>query len=102
MWAFLIVQLFVESVENEFLYYLFCFSLKIWVYGDSFKSMLVAVVVPCEEDTKKWAYSNGHTASFLELCSLGQLQNYILSELKNAAEKNKVVLANWNTSCVSL
>ncbi|KAH9730871.1 Long chain acyl-CoA synthetase 1 [Citrus sinensis] len=63
---------------------------EIWVYGDSLKSMLVAVVVPCEEDTKKWAYSNGHAGSFLELCSLVQLQNYILSELKNAAERNKL------------
>ncbi|KAH9786878.1 Long chain acyl-CoA synthetase 1 [Citrus sinensis] len=75
---------------------------EIWVYGDSLKSMLVAVVVPCEEDTKKWAYSNGHAGSFLELCSLVQLQNYILSELKNAAERNKVIFANWDTGCFSL
>ncbi|KAH9786880.1 Long chain acyl-CoA synthetase 1 [Citrus sinensis] len=67
-----------------------CGEVCIWVYGDSLKSMLVAVVVPCEEDTKKWAYSNGHAGSFLELCSLVQLQNYILSELKNAAERNKL------------
>lgn len=93
-----------ESIENKFLYYylIFRFSFKIWVYGDSLKSMLVAVVVPCEEDTKKWAYSNGHAGSFLELCSLVQLQNYILSELKNAAERNKVIFANWDTGCFSL
>uniref|UniRef100_A0A2N9IMV1 Uncharacterized protein n=1 Tax=Fagus sylvatica TaxID=28930 RepID=A0A2N9IMV1_FAGSY len=62
----------------------------IWVYGNSFKSKLVAVVVPHEENTKKWAYSNGHMGSFSELCSLDQLKNYVLSELKSTAERNKL------------
>ncbi|XP_041022164.1 long chain acyl-CoA synthetase 1-like isoform X1 [Juglans microcarpa x Juglans regia] len=62
----------------------------IWVYGNSYKSMLVAVVVPHEENTKKWAYSNGHMGSFSELCYLDQLKNYVLSELKSAAERNKL------------
>ncbi|KAH9786877.1 Long chain acyl-CoA synthetase 1 [Citrus sinensis] len=94
-----------EYVALEYLENVYCVAPiieDIWVYGDSLKSMLVAVVVPCEEDTKKWAYSNGHAGSFLELCSLVQLQNYILSELKNAAERNKVIFANWDTGCFSL
>ncbi|XP_028771018.1 long chain acyl-CoA synthetase 1-like isoform X2 [Neltuma alba] len=62
----------------------------IWVYGNSFKSALVAVVVPNEEITKKWAYSKGHMASFSELCSLDQLKKYVLSELKSIAERNKL------------
>ena len=52
--------------------------------------MLVAVVVPNEEITNKWAYSNGHIASFSKLCSLDQLKKYVLSELKSTAERNKV------------
>lgn len=64
---------------------------KIWVYGDSFKSMLVAVVVLHEENTKQWAAFNGHTGSFHELCSLDQLQQHVLAELKSTAQKNKVV-----------
>ncbi|KAK9207034.1 hypothetical protein WN943_017318 [Citrus x changshan-huyou] len=94
-----------EYVALEYLENVYCVAPiieDIWVYGDSLKSMLVAVVVPCEEDTKKWAYSNGHAGSFLELCSLVQLQNYILSELKSAAERNKVIFANWDTGCFSL
>lgn len=63
---------------------------KIWVYGNSFKSLLVAVVVLHEVNTKKWANSNGHTCSFTELCSLDQLKNYVLAELKLTAERNKV------------
>ncbi|KAJ1412548.1 Tetratricopeptide-like helical domain superfamily [Sesbania bispinosa] len=62
----------------------------VWVYGDSFKSALVAVVVPNKEITKKWAYSNGHIAPFSELCSLDQLKKYVLSELKLTAERNKL------------
>lgn len=69
------------------------FFVKIWIYGDSFKSMLVAVVVLHEENTKSWAYLNGHMGSFTELCSLHQLQKLVLSELKTTAERNKVVSA---------
>lgn len=64
--------------------------MKIWVYGDSFKSALVAVVVPSEEMTKKWAYSNGHMIDFSELCGLDQLKKHILSELYSTAERNQV------------
>ncbi|MED6122217.1 Long-chain-fatty-acid--CoA ligase 2 (Long-chain acyl-CoA synthetase 2) (Fatty acid activator 2) [Stylosanthes scabra] len=62
----------------------------IWVYGNSFKSMLIAVVAPNEEITNKWAHSNGHIASFPKLCSLDQLKKHVLSELKSTAERNKL------------
>ncbi|KAK9015724.1 hypothetical protein V6N11_006818 [Hibiscus sabdariffa] len=62
----------------------------VWVYGNSFKSMLVSVVVLHEENVKKWADLNGYTASVSELCSLSKLQNHVLSELKSTAEKNKM------------
>ncbi|KHN14145.1 Long chain acyl-CoA synthetase 1 [Glycine soja] len=62
----------------------------VWVYGNSFKSALVAVVVPNEEITKKWAFSNGHIAPFSKLCSLDQLKKHVLSELKVTAERNKL------------
>ncbi|KAJ6334353.1 hypothetical protein OIU78_011280 [Salix suchowensis] len=65
----------------------------IWIYGDTGKSTLVAVVVLHEENTKSWAYLNGHMGSFTELCSLHQLQKFVLSELKITAERNKVVSA---------
>ncbi|KAH1257434.1 Long chain acyl-CoA synthetase 1 [Glycine max] len=62
----------------------------IWVYGNSFKSMLVAVVVPNEEVANKWAYSNGHIASFSKLYFLDQLKKYVLFELKLIVERNKL------------
>lgn len=62
----------------------------IWVYGDSFKSMLVAVVVPNEEYTRKWADRNGHRGSLEQMCLLNELKTHILLELKYAAERNKL------------
>nr|GEV35037.1 long chain acyl-CoA synthetase 1-like [Tanacetum cinerariifolium] len=62
----------------------------IWVYGDSFKSSLVAVVVPNHEQVEKWADQNGHKSSFSDLCMLTQLRDYILRELKSTAERNKL------------
>nr|WDA53428.1 long-chain acyl-CoA synthase 1 [Erycina pusilla] len=62
----------------------------IWVYGNSYSSRLVAVVTPHEDNTKKWALLNGHNGSFNELCSLREFNEYILHELKIAAERNKL------------
>jgi hypothetical protein len=37
-----------------------CFDrVQVWVYGNSFKSVLVAVVVPKEDAIKSWAAANG-------------------------------------------
>ncbi|KAK4793938.1 hypothetical protein SAY86_011932 [Trapa natans] len=62
----------------------------IWVYGDSFKAMLVAVVVPHEGHTRAWASSNGYAGKFTDLCSLEQFKSYVLSELKATAETKKL------------
>lgn len=65
---------------------------QIWVYGDSFKSSLVAVVVPNKEHVERWGHKNGHKNCFSSLCTLTQLQDYILCELKSTAQRNKVLL----------
>lgn len=86
---------FFSSIVDGYIYWLsdiVSIALKIWIYGDSLKSKLVAVIIPQEENTKKWAYSNGHMGSFSELCSLDQLKKYVLSELNSTAERNKVIL----------
>nr|XP_043635458.1 long chain acyl-CoA synthetase 1-like [Erigeron canadensis] len=62
----------------------------IWVYGDGFKSSLVAVAVPNKENAEKWAHQNKHKVSYAELCKLTQFKDYILSELKSTAERNKL------------
>ena len=67
-------------------------DIRLWVYGDSFKLSLVAVVVPNKEDAEKWVRQNGHKVSYSEVCNLTQLNEYILSELKSTAERNKVLI----------
>ncbi|KAF5198607.1 Long chain acyl-coa synthetase [Thalictrum thalictroides] len=82
-----------EYVAVEYLEKVYSFTPileDIWVYGNSFKSTLVAVVVPHEANTMKWAKSNGHKGSFRELCSSDQLRDHVLLELKSTAERNKL------------
>jgi long-subunit acyl-CoA synthetase (AMP-forming) len=52
--------------------------------------MLVAVVNPHEENTMKWAESNGCKGSFAEICKSEGLKEHILKELQSVAAKNKV------------
>lgn len=82
-----------EYVAIEHLEKVYCITPiveDIWVYGDSFKSAVVAVVVPHKENTEKWAKQNGYTGSFSQLCSLKNLEEYVLHELKSTAERNKL------------
>eukprot|EP00210_Caulerpa_lentillifera_P003470 g3311.t1 len=41
---------------------------QIWVYGDSFKNYLLAVVVPSENFVKQWSSENGKTFNYSENC----------------------------------
>lgn len=82
-----------EYVAIEYLEKVYCITPiveDIWVYGDSFKSAVVAVVVPHKENAEKWAQQNGHRGSFSQLCSLKKLEEYVLHELKSTAERNKL------------
>ncbi|KAM0896317.1 hypothetical protein ACQ4PT_023277 [Festuca glaucescens] len=81
-----------EYVAVEYLEKVYVFPQiieDIWVFGDSYRSNLVAVVNPHEENTMKWAASNRYKGSFDEICKLGSLKEYILTELATAAQKNK-------------
>ncbi|KAF3340507.1 long chain acyl-CoA synthetase 1 isoform X2 [Carex littledalei] len=82
-----------EYVAAEYLekVYGFCSILEdIWVYGDSYRSMLIAVVAPHEGNTMKWAEKNGHKGAFLQICALHDFKSYILQELRVIADKNKL------------
>ena len=54
--------------------------------------MLVAVIVPNPETVNRWANDFGFTKPFEKLCSISELQEHILLELKSTAEKHKVCL----------
>jgi len=55
---------------------------QIFVYGDSFQSVLVAIIVPAEELLKNWAKEQKiETTDFSALCKLEQVKKFILGEL---------------------
>ena len=44
-------------------------STQVWVYGSSFKSCVVAVVVPSPTGIQAWATSKGITGDIAEICA---------------------------------
>lgn len=60
----------------------------IWVYGNSFESSVVAVVVPNQQALEDWANANGEKGDFASLCKSPKAEEFILSEL-NAMGKKK-------------
>ncbi|KAJ7541084.1 hypothetical protein O6H91_10G045400 [Diphasiastrum complanatum] len=78
----------VENLEN--IYGLSSYVNMIWVYGNSYESVLVAVVVPNKEAIHSWAQENGEEGDFAELCERAKLKEYILSELTATGKRSKL------------
>ena len=64
-------------------------SEQVWVYGNSFKSTLIAVVVPSAE-LKKWAAANGIEGDMAAICKNGKAKEYVLSELTSTGKAEKL------------
>ncbi|CAM6096502.1 unnamed protein product [Calypogeia fissa] len=62
----------------------------IWVYGNSFESFLVAIVVPKASVLEQWAQSNGVEGSFSELVKNPKCKEYVLKELSATAKSSKL------------
>lgn len=62
----------------------------IWVYGNSFESFLVAVVVPERKPLEDWAAANNLSGDFESLCKNGKSRKYMLEELNNLGRKEKL------------
>uniref|UniRef100_A0A1D1YXD9 Long-chain-fatty-acid--CoA ligase n=1 Tax=Anthurium amnicola TaxID=1678845 RepID=A0A1D1YXD9_9ARAE len=69
----------VENIENAYSRCLLITS--IWVYGNSFESFLVGVVVPERRSLEDWAAANNVTGNFESLCKNPKARNYVLEEL---------------------
>ncbi|KAH8479438.1 hypothetical protein H0E87_031340 [Populus deltoides] len=77
-----------ENLENV---YLRCPHItSIWVYGNSFESFLVAVVVPDRQALEDWAASHNETDDFKSLCKNLNARKYILDELNSIGKTNNV------------
>ncbi|PSS29387.1 Long chain acyl-CoA synthetase [Actinidia chinensis var. chinensis] len=78
----------VENIESA---YLQCpLVASIWVYGNSFESFIVAVVVPDQKALEDWAANNNQTGDFKTLCENTNARKYVLGELNSTGQKHKL------------
>jgi long-chain acyl-CoA synthetase len=60
---------------------------QVWVYGNSFESFLVAVVVPEKQAIEDWAALNGMSGDYAEFCNDPKARRYIQDELNKTGKK---------------
>ncbi|KAK9113204.1 hypothetical protein Scep_020723 [Stephania cephalantha] len=78
----------VENLENT---YNRCPIIdSIWVYGNSFESFLVAVVVPNKTTLEDWAETHNKSGDYQSLCVSPRARKYILDELNSTGKKHKL------------
>ncbi|KAI9127877.1 hypothetical protein K1719_000870 [Acacia pycnantha] len=78
----------VESIENK---YSQCpLITSIWVYGNSFESFLVAVVVPEKKALEDWAEKQNETGDFKSLFENPKARKFILDELNKTGQKHQL------------
>lgn len=65
-------------------------SFQIWIYGNSFESVLVAIVNPNMQALEQWTLANGITGDFTVLCQNQKAKEYILGELMKIGKGKKV------------
>ena len=68
---------------------------QIWVYGNSFESTLVAVVVPNEDALKSWAAQSGVKGDFAAMCRDKRTNEHLSSELAQTAKAGKLKVPAW-------
>lgn len=64
--------------------------MQIWVYGNSFESFLVAVVVPERKALEDWAVNHNSTDDFKSLFENLKARKFILDELNGTGQKHQV------------
>jgi len=63
---------------------------QVWVYGNSFENVLVAVVVPDGEVIAAWAAKEGRKGSFQEICAEKDVKDMILADMVACAKASKL------------
>jgi long-chain acyl-CoA synthetase len=86
-------QLWIEYVSAEKIENVINQSLLIgqsFVYGDSFQTYLVAIVVPDEEPVRAWAESNipDSVNNLSDLCKREELRSEVMSEIERLSKLN--------------
>ncbi|TVU35728.1 hypothetical protein EJB05_17631 [Eragrostis curvula] len=78
----------VENLEN--IYGLVSAIDSIWIYGNSFESVLVAVINPNKDALESWAAANGIDGDFEALCQNPKAKEFFLEELSKIGKEKKL------------
>lgn len=66
---------------------------QIFVYGDSFQSYLVAIIVPDEQAAKTWANEFGVLDKTINaICQLKEFKKVVLDDINCIVKEKKVIL----------
>ncbi|GAM20428.1 hypothetical protein SAMD00019534_036030 [Acytostelium subglobosum LB1] len=63
---------------------------QVFIYGDSQKANLVAIVHPHPDKVEEWAKLKGIVASFEQLCSNRELNQIVLKDMESTARQTKL------------
>ncbi|GJP53476.1 hypothetical protein CLOM_g12640 [Closterium sp. NIES-68] len=78
----------VENLENV---YGNCSAIDmVWVYGNSFEAVLVAVVVPNQPALEAWAKGAGVEGDYAALCQTQEARKFILDKLVETGKKGQL------------
>ncbi|CAG9463780.1 unnamed protein product [Pedinophyceae sp. YPF-701] len=61
---------------------------QVWVYGNSFESFLVGVVVPTEAEIMAWAKKNGVAGDYAAVCQSEEAKKHVLAKITATAKAN--------------
>lgn len=64
---------------------------QIMVYGNSYESYILAIIVPSESYVMQWARKNGIKGSFEDLCASQELNKTILKNITDISREKKLV-----------
>jgi long-subunit acyl-CoA synthetase (AMP-forming) len=84
------IQVVSVVFEHGYLFDYILSGAQIWVYGNSFESFPVAVVVPDRKALEEWATNNNQTGDLELLCENLKARKYVLDELNSTGQKNKL------------
>lgn len=66
------------------------FVLQSFVYGDSFRNHLVAIIVPNPDTVKEWAVKHNVKSDLKSLCKNTELKRAILAEIQSKSKQAKL------------
>lgn len=66
--------------------------MQILIYGNSYQSYLVALIVPIEPVVMNWAKENGIKGSYEDVCATPELNKVILQDLISLSREKKVTV----------